>query len=45
MSNSIAEMEHLDTFIATGSNTTETHPVISLSEAGSSPKRGKPNRR
>jgi predicted molibdopterin-dependent oxidoreductase YjgC len=31
MSNSIAEMEHLDTFIVTGSNTTETHPVISLS--------------
>lgn len=30
MSNSIAEMEHLDTFIVTGSNTTETHPVISL---------------
>jgi formate dehydrogenase alpha subunit len=30
MSNSIAEMEHLDTFIITGSNTTETHPVISL---------------
>ncbi|MGD8632712.1 MAG: formate dehydrogenase subunit alpha [Anaerolineales bacterium] len=29
MSNSIAEMEHLDTFIVTGSNTTETHPVIS----------------
>jgi formate dehydrogenase alpha subunit len=28
MSNSIAEMEHLDTFIVTGSNTTETHPVI-----------------
>lgn len=31
MSNSIAEMEHLDTFVVTGSNTTETHPVISLS--------------
>ncbi len=30
MSNSIAEMEKLDTFIVTGSNTTETHPVISL---------------
>ncbi|MBI5961195.1 MAG: formate dehydrogenase subunit alpha, partial [Chloroflexi bacterium] len=30
MSNSIAEMENLDTFIITGSNTTETHPVISL---------------
>jgi formate dehydrogenase alpha subunit len=29
MSNSIAEMEHLDTFIVTGSNTAETHPVIS----------------
>jgi len=29
MSSSIAEMEHLDTFIVTGSNTTETHPVIS----------------
>ncbi|GJM42349.1 MAG: formate dehydrogenase subunit alpha [Ardenticatenaceae bacterium] len=29
MSNSIAEMEHLDVFIVTGSNTTETHPVIS----------------
>ena len=29
MSNSIAEMEHLDTFVVTGSNTTETHPVIS----------------
>lgn len=29
MSNSIAEMETLDTFIVTGSNTTETHPVIS----------------
>lgn len=29
MSNSIAEMEQLDTFIVTGSNTTETHPVIS----------------
>jgi formate dehydrogenase alpha subunit len=28
MSNSIAEMEHLDVFIVTGSNTTETHPVI-----------------
>lgn len=28
MSNSIAEMEHLDTFIVTGSNTSETHPVI-----------------
>lgn len=28
MSNSIAEMEHLDTFIVTGSNTGETHPVI-----------------
>ncbi|MCK6579539.1 MAG: formate dehydrogenase subunit alpha [Anaerolineae bacterium] len=30
MSNSIREMEYLDTFIVTGSNTTETHPVISL---------------
>src|SRR5262245_18261054 len=30
MSNSIAEMEQLDTFIVSGSNTTETHPVISL---------------
>jgi formate dehydrogenase alpha subunit len=30
MSNSIAEMENLDTFIVTGSNTSETHPVISL---------------
>lgn len=30
MSNSIAEMEDLDTFVVTGSNTTETHPVISL---------------
>ncbi|MEA1910180.1 MAG: formate dehydrogenase subunit alpha [Spirochaetota bacterium] len=29
MSNSIAEMKNLDTFIVTGSNTTETHPVIS----------------
>jgi len=29
MSNSIGEMEDLDTFIVTGSNTTETHPVIS----------------
>src|SRR3990172_5541302 len=29
MSNSIAEMEHLETFIVTGSNTTETHSVIS----------------
>src|SRR5690606_12534719 len=29
MSNSIAEMEHLEAFIVTGSNTTETHPVIS----------------
>jgi formate dehydrogenase alpha subunit len=29
MSNSIAEMEHLEAFIITGSNTTETHPVIS----------------
>jgi len=28
MSNSIAEMENLDVFIVTGSNTTETHPVI-----------------
>ncbi len=28
MSNSIAEMENLDAFIITGSNTTETHPVI-----------------
>ena len=28
MSNSIAEMEDLDVFIVTGSNTTETHPVI-----------------
>ncbi len=29
MSNSIAEMPDLDCFIVTGSNTTETHPVIS----------------
>ncbi|GAB4272569.1 MAG: hypothetical protein Kow0080_19180 [Candidatus Promineifilaceae bacterium] len=29
MSNSIAEMENLEVFIVTGSNTTETHPVIS----------------
>lgn len=29
MSNSIAEMESLDVFIVTGSNTSETHPVIS----------------
>ena len=29
MSNSIAEMKDLDAFIVTGSNTTETHPVIS----------------
>jgi formate dehydrogenase alpha subunit len=29
MSNSIAEMTHLDCFIVTGSNTSETHPVIS----------------
>ncbi|MFQ5614625.1 MAG: molybdopterin oxidoreductase family protein, partial [Anaerolineae bacterium] len=29
MSNSIAEMEDLECFIVTGSNTTETHPVIS----------------
>ncbi len=29
MSNSIAEMPHLECFIVTGSNTTETHPVIS----------------
>ncbi len=29
MSNSIAEMKHLECFIVTGSNTTETHPVIS----------------
>jgi formate dehydrogenase alpha subunit len=28
MSNSIAEMEKLEAFIITGSNTTETHPVI-----------------
>ncbi|MDX1417975.1 MAG: formate dehydrogenase subunit alpha [Candidatus Promineifilaceae bacterium] len=28
MSNSIAEMENLDVFIVTGSNTAETHPVI-----------------
>jgi formate dehydrogenase alpha subunit len=28
MSNSIAEMSHLECFIVTGSNTTETHPVI-----------------
>lgn len=28
MSNSIAEMENLEAFIITGSNTTETHPVI-----------------
>ena len=28
MSNSIAEMENLECFIVTGSNTTETHPVI-----------------
>ncbi len=31
MSNSIAEMENLDTFLVTGSNTTENHPVIALS--------------
>lgn len=30
MSNSIAEISNLDTFIITGSNTSETHPVISL---------------
>lgn len=30
MSNSIREMRELDCFIITGSNTTETHPVISL---------------
>jgi len=29
MSNSIAEMKDLDVFIITGSNTSETHPVIS----------------
>ncbi|MCP4716869.1 MAG: formate dehydrogenase subunit alpha [Deltaproteobacteria bacterium] len=29
MSNSIAEMKNLDVFIVTGSNTSETHPVIS----------------
>ncbi len=29
MSNSIAEMKNLECFIVTGSNTTETHPVIS----------------
>jgi formate dehydrogenase alpha subunit len=29
MSNSIAEMKNLDVFIITGSNTSETHPVIS----------------
>jgi formate dehydrogenase alpha subunit len=29
MSNTIAEMKDLDVFIVTGSNTTETHPVIS----------------
>ncbi len=29
MSNAIAEMKNLDVFIVTGSNTTETHPVIS----------------
>ncbi len=29
MSNSIAEIPELDVFIVTGSNTTETHPVIS----------------
>jgi formate dehydrogenase alpha subunit len=28
MSNSIAEMEHLECFMVIGSNTTETHPVI-----------------
>lgn len=28
MSNSIAEMENLEAFMVTGSNTTETHPVI-----------------
>ncbi len=28
MSNSISEMENLEAFIVTGSNTTETHPVI-----------------
>ncbi len=31
MSNSITEMEHLDTFLVTGSNTTYAHPVIALS--------------
>ncbi|MBX7235828.1 MAG: formate dehydrogenase subunit alpha [Caldilineales bacterium] len=31
MSNSIEEMETLDTFLVTGSNTTENHPVIALS--------------
>ncbi|RME80778.1 MAG: formate dehydrogenase subunit alpha, partial [Caldilineae bacterium] len=31
MSNSIAEMEHLEVFIVTGSNTTFAHPVIALS--------------
>ncbi|MCP4168331.1 MAG: formate dehydrogenase subunit alpha [Chloroflexi bacterium] len=31
MSNSITEMEHLQTFIVTGSNTTFAHPVIALS--------------
>ena len=30
MSNSVAEMLDLDTFLITGSNTAETHPVISL---------------
>ena len=29
MSNSVDEIPHLDVFIVTGSNTTETHPVIS----------------
>jgi formate dehydrogenase alpha subunit len=29
MSNSIAEMKNLDVFMVTGSNTSETHPVIS----------------
>ncbi len=31
MSNSIEEMEHLEAFLVTGSNTTENHPVIALS--------------
>ncbi len=30
MSNSITEMEHLHTFLVTGSNTTYAHPVIAL---------------